>query len=512
MTDEDIAARGADRHRATEGAMRGLRTLVAIAAFALLAGCTNSPTHTAGIATPSEDRSFALGAEAMQRCTSGGFPAACGGLEVPEDRSDPTGRMIRLNVVVIPAVSEHPAADPVFFLAGGPGGAATENWAYAAQTFPAIHRDRDIVLVDQRGTGGSNELVFPPPPDISGLSRSEGWRRVKRWANGAIEGLDGDLRYYTSAIAADDLDDVRTALGYDLIDLYGSSYGATLAQYYLRQHEAHVRAVVLDSGTLLDVPILEVMAARSQEALERVFARCDADPGCHASYPDPARDLREAFRLLSHPVKTDAVDYGSGEHVILTSDSLAGRVHDLLATGRSGEIPRLLHATAAEDFQPLTSLVLAALQEPDPGQVAMFWSIECSEAWASHDRRRIAGSGAGSYYASVMQDAGREIDLGCSLMPRIATRADDGHPVRSNVPVLLLNGTLDPQDPPANVADAAVELPNSLVIVAPQAHTFGHIGCMPDVVAAFIATGTVEGLDTTCVDGLPMPPFTTSAG
>jgi hypothetical protein len=111
-----------------------------------------------------------------------------------------------------------------------------------------------------------------------------------------------------------------------------------------------------------------------------------------------------------------------------------------------------------------------------------------------------------------MLDAGREIDLGCSLMPRIATRTDDGRPVRSNVPVLLLNGTLDPQDPTANVADAAEELPNSLVIVATQAYTFGHIGCMPDVVAAFIETGTVEGLDATCADGLPTPPFTTSAG
>jgi pimeloyl-ACP methyl ester carboxylesterase len=486
---------------------------LATAALALLTGCTNAPTPTSAIPRPWEERSFTLETEAMQPCTAGGFPAACGGLEVPENRMDPTGRMIRLNVVVIPAASEHPAADPVFFLAGGPGGAATENWAYAPQTFPAIHQDRDIVLVDQRGTGGSNELLFPTAPDISGMSRSDGWRIVKRWAKEAIEGLNGDVRYYTSAIAADDLDDVRAALGYDLIDLYGSSYGATLAQYYLRQHEAHVRAVVLDGGTLVDVPIIEVMAARSQEALERVFARCEADPGCHGSYPDPARDLRRALRRLSRqPVRTDAVDYGSGKHVILTSDSLAGRMHELLVTGRSGEIPRLLRATAAGDFQPLTSLVLAALRQPDPTQLGMFWSIECSEAWAAHERDRIAEVGAGSYYLPVMLEAGRNIDLGCSLMPRVAARAGDGRPVRSNVPVLLLNGTLDPQDPPANVADAATELPNSLVIVATQAHTFGHVGCMPDVVTAFIEAGTVKGLDTTCVDGLPTPPFVTSAG
>jgi predicted esterase len=142
----------------------------------------------------------------------------------------------------------------------------------------------------------------------------------------------------------------------------------------------------------------------------------------------------------------------------------------------------------------------------------MFWSIECFEGWAAHDRDRIAVAGGGSYYLPVMLDADRDLDLGCSLMPRVPTPADDERPVRSDVSVLLLNGTLDPQDPPANVADAATELPNSLVIVATQAHTFGHVGCMPDVVAAFIETGTVVGLDTTCVDELPTPPFSTSGG
>jgi pimeloyl-ACP methyl ester carboxylesterase len=474
-------------------------------------GCTGAGTSPTP--TPPDERSFALGAEAMMPCTSGGLPAACGSLQVPENRKDPTGRTIPLDVVVIPAASARPAADPVFFLAGGPGGAATESWANAPQVFPAIHQDRDIVLVDQRGTGGSNQLLFPPAPDISGLPRSEGWRRVQRWAKEALEGLSGDIRYYTSAIAADDLDDVRVALGYELINLYGGSYGATLAQYYLRQYEAHVRAVVLDGGTLVDVPIVELMAARSQEALDRVFELCHSDPGCRASYPDPARDLRKALRRLSkHPVRTDAVDYGSGEHVVLTSDSLAGRVHELLVTGQSGEIPRLVHVTAEADYQPLASLESAALRQPDPAQLGMFWSIECFEGWAAHDRDRIAVAGGGSYYLPVILDADRDLDLGCSLMPRVPTPADDERPVRSDVSVLLLNGTLDPQDPPANVADAATELPNSLVIVATQAHTFGHVGCMPDVVAAFIETGTVVGLDTTCVDELPTPPFSTSGG
>ena len=448
----------------------------------------------------------------MRPCTSGGTSAVCGTLEVPEDRADPAGRVIELQVVVIPASTPAPAADPVFFLTGGPGGAATEGWASAASMFPAVHDDRDIVLVDQRGTGGSNELVLPSRdvPDLPPAERRE-W--LERWAAGAIEDLPGDLRFYTSATAAEDLDDVRAALGYAAIDLYGSSYGATLAQYYLRQHEDRVRAVVLDSGTLVDVPILEVMAARSQEALDRVLARCRADAECHAAYPDPERDLRTALHRLSRdPVEMEAVDYRSGEQVVLTDGSLAGQVHELLMTGQSGEIPWLVHLTADGELEPLTGLVLEALREPDPTTLGVFWSIECAEAWAAHDAERMAEAGGDSYYLPAMLDAARNLDLGCSLMPRVPVPPDDGRPVRSDVPVLLLNGTLDPQDPPANVADAAVELPNSLTITAPQAHTFGHLGCVPDVVAAFLDAATVEGLDTSCIDELTPPSFTISDG
>jgi pimeloyl-ACP methyl ester carboxylesterase len=421
--------------------------------------------------------------------------------------------MIELKVVVIPAATANRRADPVFFLTGGPGGAATEDWASAPSLFPAIHQDRDIVLIDQRGTGGSNQMLFPPAPDLSGLTPDEAHVRLERWAEGELKDLNGDPRFYTSAVAADDLDDVRAALGYDQIDLYGSSYGATLAQYYLRQHEVHARAVVLDGGTLLDLPILELMAARSQEALDRVFARCSAEEDCRGAYPNLEADFQTALhRLIRHPVRTEAVDYRSGEHVILTADWLAGRVHELLKSGQSGEIPRLVHLSAEGNFEPLIQLVLAALREPDAMRQAMFWSTECSEAWAAHDPGMAGKLGAGSYYLGAMLEGMSRLELGCSLMPAIPQPANDSDPVRSSVPVLLLNGSLDPQDPPENVADAATELPNSLVVVAPEAHVFGHVGCMPDLIAAFLEAGTVDGLDTGCVDDLAPPAFSTSDG
>jgi pimeloyl-ACP methyl ester carboxylesterase len=142
----------------------------------------------------------------------------------------------------------------------------------------------------------------------------------------------------------------------------------------------------------------------------------------------------------------------------------------------------------------------------------MNWSILCSEAWARSDQARIAAASADSYFGEVATQRARDFDLGCSLLPTAFVPPNDAAPLRSDIPVLLLNGSEDPQDPPANVSDAPVELPNSLSIVAPaQGHTVGHLGCLPDVVAAFIAAGSVDGLDTACVQEMSPPPFDTRA-
>jgi pimeloyl-ACP methyl ester carboxylesterase len=488
-----------------------LRVLVALASAALVASaCTGEDPREAPRASPSPEgaREFVLDGEPMLPCSAAGFDAVCGHLGVLEDRTDPGGRTIELNVMVVPARDPVPAEDAVFFLAGGPGGAATQSWANAPAVFPEVHAHRDIVLVDQRGTGGSNPLVFDDLPDLQGMSEEEIRDFMPGWVDEAFSRLDGDPRFYTSAVAADDLDDVRAALGYERIDVYGGSYGATLAQYYVRQHEEHVRAVVLDGGTLLDVPIFELFPRRSQEALDRVLARCEADEACREAYPDLEGDLDAAMAQLSaHPVETDLLD-PTGELVIVDATTFADQVHALILNHRSGDVPRVVHLAAEGDLEPVAHLVVEASSQPDPGLQAMFWSILCSEAWATFRPEQVEELGAGSYFeASTLQDA-RGYEFACGLIEPGVVPEHDGDPVRSDVPVLLLNGSEDPQDPPANVADAPTELPNSLEVVAPgQGHTVGHLGCLPDVVAAFLEAGTVEGLDTACVAEMVPPPF-----
>ncbi len=496
--------------------MRSIRLCVAAVLLIALSACSGGSGTEPPAATPtsaSVPRSFILDSQPMVPC--GLDRAVCGHLTVPEDRSRPEGRQIELNVKLVPAVASDPEPDPVFFLAGGPGGAATQSWSSAADVFPIVHWDRDIVLVDQRGTGDSNPLLWPELRDLSGLSRHEASVVLTAWMDAALAGLDADPRFYASPQAADDIDDVRIALGYDVIDLYGASYGATLAQYYLRQHASHVGSVVLDGGTLLDVPILERLPQSSQAALDSVIDRCAADTACHAAFPDPAGDLVRAMaRLAKDPVRTDIRDPWTNEPIVVNAGALAAQIHYLLVTSDGADVPLVLHQAATGTIEPVAERIRDSSEDPSTSSNAMvmYWSIVCSEGWARFDPAKTADLGAGSYLLRNQLDAARTAAFGCKVMPEASLPPGDTEPVRSDVAVLLLNGAEDPQDPPSNVAVAGTELPNSLSIAVPAlGHTVGHLGCLPSIVGAFFEAGSVAGLDTSCIEQMTPAPFTTTS-
>jgi pimeloyl-ACP methyl ester carboxylesterase len=238
----------------------------------------------------------------------------CGTLRVPEDRSKPDGRQVALRIAVVPAVSAA-APDPLFVLAGGPGAPSTQFFAWMPAVFTQVHAARDIVLIDQRGTGGSNTLTYPALPDTTGLSPAAAAARLSAWGTRALASVDGDPRFYTSTVAADDLDDVRAALGYERINLYGTSYGGTLAQYYLRQHEDRVRVAVLDGSTPIDVPVLERMASSSQAALDLLLRRCAADRACNRAFPRLADEWAALLDTLTKPLTI--VDPASGQTAVI---------------------------------------------------------------------------------------------------------------------------------------------------------------------------------------------------
>ncbi|MCD6021817.1 MAG: alpha/beta hydrolase, partial [Actinomycetia bacterium] len=216
-------------------------------------------------------------------------------------------------------------------------------------------------------------LLGPRIPEIRpGSSVADVRAAVSSWMRRALAANVADPWNFTSDEAADDIDDVRAALGYDSIDLYGGSYGATLALYYLRRHPEHTRAVVLDGGTLLHVPIFELIAGRSQEALDLVLERCAAEPSCRGSFPDLADRFGDVMRRLTrHPVATSARDPWSEEDVVVSADAFGELIHSLLVTSRAGDVPRTIRLAVDGEMDAVGQMIATVPTDPDDLRLLM---------------------------------------------------------------------------------------------------------------------------------------------
>jgi pimeloyl-ACP methyl ester carboxylesterase len=348
----------------------------------------------------------------MDVCTVGRQQAAhCGTLEVPENPGERGGRRIGIRVALIEAGSRPVRPDPVFFVAGGPGASAITSFGDVTSMFPDLHTHRDFVLVDQRG-----RRVTPEPPTHAAVQGGPGGLRTA--SRGSVRRRPALLHHLSSH---GHLDAVRRSLGYHSANLYGVSYGATAVQYFLRQHADRVRTAVLDGGSLLDVPLFELIAPNSHRALDDVFRRCAADAGCATAYPDPRAELASVLaRLDRAPVTTS----GNAPSTEVTRELFANVVHLwLLRAETAAQIPWLIHRTALGDLEPVAQARDQAF--PDLQAVVMQAEIRCSEAWARFDPERVRELGAGSYYGPVQLAAAREQASLCPLVPRGVTQDGD---------------------------------------------------------------------------------------
>ena len=259
-------------------------------------------------------------------------------------------------MAVVPAVAATPAPDPFFPLAGGPGDASTSFFAWLPGLYSEVHASHDIVLVDQRGTGGSNQMILPPMPDTSSLLGLEADARLTAWARDGLASVGGDPRFYTSTVAADDLDAVRASLGYDKIDLYGTSYGGELAQYYVRQHPEHVRVAVMDGTTPLDVPVLELMAASSQHAVDQLLKRCEQDAACHAAFPKLGEEWSTVVAAFADGVSV--IDPSTGQPGTADLAMVGASLHGALLTeGAAAQLPLAIHLANQAKWDQVNELV-----------------------------------------------------------------------------------------------------------------------------------------------------------
>lgn len=481
-----------------------MRALVGVLLAALVTLSMGLASHPAAKA-PMADVPM-LGFEPMTPCViHGDVPVTadasgyCGTLAVPEDRSILHGRNVPLRVAVIPAVTPSRESPPLFALAGGPGDAATQFFAWMPDVFTEVHAVRNIVLVDQRGTGDSAAVVVPAMPDTSGLTSDQADARMTAWAEEGFNSTGADARQYSSATSAADLDEVREALGYPLIDLYGSSYGGTLAQYYLRRYPEQVRAAVLDGATPVDVPVLEQMASSSELALDALLARCRSDSACHTAFPALDAEWAVLRARLAQPLETNVVDPTTGEHAFIDLAHAARSIHAALLTeATAARIPLAIHLAYENRWDAAGQVVPGV---PEGGSsLLMSDVILCSEPWARFEPEHVDANGSGSYALATELAAAVARQRMCSFVPQAPIAVDEGAPLETRVPMLWLSGDADPQDPPANLTHVAEQQPNATIVVVPaQEHVVGHLGCGPSVVAAFLDAPT-KRLDTSCAE------------
>ncbi|MEO1366677.1 MAG: alpha/beta hydrolase, partial [Acidobacteriota bacterium] len=448
----------------------------------------------------------------------------CGVLEVFEDRQRQSGRKIPLNVVLMPSRSPEPrgtgsggegetGSKALFVLAGGPGVAATD-WGrrFVNGALDGVRATRDVVLVDQRGTGGSNGLRCPlyegdSPSSLWGdLLPVEPIERCRR----ALEER-ADLRFYGSAFAADDLDDVRAALGYAQIDLYGSSYGSHLAQVYMRRHPDRVRSAVLQGVAPVDARSLEEIPHAAQAALDGLVSRCAADPACRSAYPRFEQQLAAVFdRLRADAVQVPWTAPGNDEPDVLTLTYdhfalvLRGLLHHPAA---AATIPRIVDAAAGGDFGPFVAPSLTYRRALADGiAFGLFLSVFCEEQVRSADLEAADAAAEASFAGEYWTE---QLVRACAAWPRGILPAGHDQPLRSAAPTLLISGGLDPATPPHWARSVAVNLPKSRLLVFPHAsHSLGGlVGCVDELVVDFLDRGSAHGLDASCIDDLEPPPF-----
>jgi pimeloyl-ACP methyl ester carboxylesterase len=371
-----------------------------------------------------------------------------------------------------------------------------------------VQRHRDIVLVDQRGTGKSNPLNCRAENNsLSEVTESEerSLERLRR----CLEGYDADVRLYTTPLAMDDLDDVRAELGYERINLYGGSYGTRAALVYLRQHGGRVRSMILDGVAPTDMRLPLYSARDAQRALDRLLADCDADASCAGTYPDLSSRVRALVtRLESAPPRVRIVNPRTGvpEDVVVEPRVVASILFGALYSPLTASlVPTLVAHAEQNEFQSLFALAYAGDGGSENMSVGMQLSVLCSEDAARVTRSDVAREAAGTIFSTHL--FGGQLRA-CEMWPK--GQVDDAYyqPVVSDVPALILSGDADPVTPPGWGEAVARHLANARHVAVPATgHGVAATACGQRLIAEFLERGTAMGVDTGCITTVRRPPF-----
>ena len=440
----------------------------------------------------------------------GGVSAQCGQLLVYEDRAAAAGRQIPIHIAVLPATGSSNVVvdDPLFLLAGGPGQSAIQAYAQVTFLFSDVNRTRDIVLVDQRGTGESNGLNCAVLEDETLAADLPEEEQIALFDQCRVDlSARADLSLYTTDAFVADLDDVRAALDYDTINLYGASYGTRAALTYMRRFPERVRSAVLDAVVGPELVLFLNMPRDGQASLDKLFERCAADEGCRGAFPNVRAEYEEVLSRLAVPQPIVVADPLSNEPIDfqLSRDLLSQLVFNSLYSPEFVSLLPLLvhHAHETGDYTPLIVQGLS-LSESAGLYQGLLYAVACSEDAPLIDADSVAAVSAETSFG----DFAANFLAICASWPRAEIAADFREPLVSDIPTLLLSGGADPVTPPTYAEQVAAGLSRSRHLVVPG---FGHgvigVGCMPRLAAEFIRTADPAAPDAACLDEVQPPPF-----
>jgi len=426
--------------------------------------------------------------------------ARCGTLARHENPDDPASPMLDIRVVVVPALNLKPQPDPVVPLAGGPGQGAVQFYASYAHAFEHVRRNRDILLVDQRGTGESAHMGCPIDEEI--ILGQFSIKQTVEFTNECLAELPHDPRYFTTSVAVRDLDAVREALGYATLNLYGVSYGSRVAQHYARRYPNSTRTIVLDGVVPPQLALGPEIAIEAQKALDNIFRRCEEDDACRERFPD----LAESFSTLKTKLSTKSVRLrvahpvtGIDEFLSFGDQELAAAIR-LLAyhPNTIAMIPLLISEAADGNYRPLIAqFQMTMLDLSESIALGMHNAVMCTEDAPFYDESRYDKQALiGSYLGSMQVDALTAI---CSAWPAGPIDDDFKEPLATDTPTLLLSGAADPITPPAYADMAAMNLRRAwLLTLEHQGHGQLGVGCIPRIFEQFITAAGLDNVDTAC--------------
>jgi pimeloyl-ACP methyl ester carboxylesterase len=427
----------------------------------------------------------------------------CLRLSVPLDPAKPKGEQLSLHVTLAPAFRESARPDPLFVLAGGPGEAGSDIVPLLNNAFRRIRATRDIVLIDQRGTGRSDKLDCPDKPGSDAMTEEEMNAEVRR----CIAAIKRPFSAYTTANAAQDIEQVRRALGYGKINVWGGSYGTRLGQAYARAFPDSVRALILD-GVAAPDQVIPAGAQDGQAALELLFKQCAQDAACNKAYPA----LRSEFDALvakfaAGPQKIEVINPRTAEPlaVTMTSTLFLKTVQNVLYSAQdSRRLPFLLHSAYQGRWAPFIARRNASGDYSSEGGTGLLLhlAVVCAEDYPRLTPALRAEDDKGSFMAGIRTERITAMckQLEVPAVPYVA-------PSRIAVPVLMLSGALDPVTPPRRARTAASFM-NQVQhhVVGNAGHGISQLGCAPRVMREFLDQPG-QAVKGACLSEIPSPSF-----